>query len=1632
MSNASFTYLTDEVLSEFLGRGCETLIQFLQAPDQSEEQVEDISSQIFTELLLIYEKGNLSKEDVTEFLSLAIQDESVAILFCDVLDVFPATSSIQDLLLEIYKKQSIIKYTTLAKLIDPDTLAKLSIVPSDVLNRQLNTRKRDVFYTQKKYNLLHEELEGYSKLIVELYRILKSEDTNYQLSYALKVIEGSIGHYSLDPNRVLDIIIDIYTNNFVGNHEFAIQLLKNSRWWPSIESDCSTSIEKLNIGGNESAAKCIGLKLLKCPKDRDLPETFKILIACLIKEGFVSFGSIWKYVRPDKEEMDLLESEYKKELEEQVFKASASALALAAPLADDEEAEESSKKTSNTKKQADNTKTSMETKLLLNLKFGLLKVFLGNGLYWPSIYILTEYPFLAYVQPEVHELMSRCIEVMIEPLYTSINPLSAEILSEIQTGKKIAFPRPLNTVAYDEFPCTHYLSFKPTIKSFSLKKFHYFYTKWTDKLPVVSSIDDLFKMSAQFLKFIGVNISQNLELFTKLCDIIVWDLSNNGSEEKNQKWFNYFRNYIFPSIPLIKENAFAVDKAYDVLKHFLPEERFNLYGEMYQVLSKNNSYIRMAYGKAEKSTKDVLKRLSKENVRPMMRRLAKISFSNPLPCFLTILQQIESYDNLNTLVVETARYFNSYGWDVLTLAILLRLTATGRSNVQTNGLNDRQWIQSLSSFIGKICQRYPNSIDLNTLLQFLLKSFFSKETPNMIVLKEILLSMGGIQAITNLTLQQVNMINCGGSLEKLVYKTIDDTRYDKVKSGVILVKSLQQLGITNELFISICQLGNVLTSNTGESHLKVLANKGDDLNSLLHLFTQVIGFFGKDIEVANTLIPISQLVSEYEVLVELAYELWRPFLSLLLESDDKAVEMIRSENKALFETLSLPKFSVELYSSFWMSSLYDINFSSALYDEELKKLTSNKESLQETISMSKRNRDISRLVVDKYRKDLQQLESFIKSIPDEKVNHEQHFASVTSRFETEASLWFPDMSDEDIMTQTKSFLQYCVLPRAIHSSFDAAFTAKFLFLMHSLKVANFSLILILDELIKSKIIFGTLFTLTPTEAENFGLFFAEILKSLNSWTEKSAFDEAFSENESDISFDDFRSTLYGYHSLLLSEILTALEVKDYMSRRNAITFLKNLLGVYPTVEDHCEKAVALIENISKNDPREDLKLSSSALIGHVKSRSKNWVHLWDFISMPESEKEEHIKKRDEIKEKEELAKKKIQEERAKKLMEEQAKIKAEQIESAQQKRLASALSYEDSGNVTKRVDSRGSEGSKNRYAYYSKYGNQQKDSSAQSASESTSESKKDFKSEENGSNTPKQPKEPEKISDLKAKLLEAKKEYRDNKFKDLSVSSSRSATPVDKDSKKPYSIDAKKVANLPVHPNSGNKTTNQNSNSRPTNPSSNTRPANPSSNTRPSNPSSNTRPTNPSSNARPANPSSSSRTPSSSSNTRPANPSSSNRPPHPSSTNKPPHVSASKPVEAPKPRAPLPPQPSTKGDSNYGDRRMNARQPYSQTNNRYNDQRIPKPPSARLPQNPNFSRPPSNSNVNSRNQTRSLPPPPPPPPLSLKGTGGLARIDNSSGSNNNQNNNRNNYRYDPKRKHESYNSGRGYDKKQRY
>lgn len=98
-------------------------------------------------------------------------------------------------------------------------------------------------YKQNKFNLLREQSEGYSKLVAELTSNLgpaHSPVTGRPMeSYASiedrarpvwERVISLIGYFDLDPNRALDMIIDVLSVHLTTHYTFFIALLSFSPW----------------------------------------------------------------------------------------------------------------------------------------------------------------------------------------------------------------------------------------------------------------------------------------------------------------------------------------------------------------------------------------------------------------------------------------------------------------------------------------------------------------------------------------------------------------------------------------------------------------------------------------------------------------------------------------------------------------------------------------------------------------------------------------------------------------------------------------------------------------------------------------------------------------------------------------------------------------------------------------------------------------------------------------------------------------------------------------------------------------------------------------------------------------------------------------------------------------------------------------------------------------------------------------------------------------------------------------------------------------------------------------------------------------------------------------------------------
>lgn len=162
-----------------------------------------------------------------------------------------------------------------------------------------------------------------------------------------------------------------------------------------------------------------------------------------------------------------------------------------------------------------------------------------------------------------------------------------------------------------------------------------------------------------------------------------------------------------------------------------------------------------------KAIKKLMQRVSKENVKPTGRQLGKLSHSSPGLIFTYILSQIQVYDNLIGPVVDSLKYLTNLSFDVLGYCIIEALNDPNRVRTKTDGTSISMWLTALSSFCGAVFKKH--TIELTGLLQYVANQLKAKHSLDLLIIKEIVTKMGGIEAAEEMTVEQLEA-SAGGEL----------------------------------------------------------------------------------------------------------------------------------------------------------------------------------------------------------------------------------------------------------------------------------------------------------------------------------------------------------------------------------------------------------------------------------------------------------------------------------------------------------------------------------------------------------------------------------------------------------------------------------------------------------------------------------------------------------------------------------------------------------------------------------------------------------------------------------------------------------------------------------------------------
>lgn len=678
--------------------------------------------------------------------------------------------------------------------------------------------------------------------------------------------------------------------------------------------------------GNKVAAQILGFKLrFYSSPARDsndvLPVNLIYLAALLIKIGFVSLRDLYPHLWPADEDMEKVKEEKIKEKSEREKLnrpggGAMNALMTAGALADDTIPGGARLRETDDNKGLPPKPDSLPEKAVPAVKAGaaedlpdpvdqkvqLLRSLLCIGAIPESLYILGRFPWLLDAFPDLPEHIHRLLHHSLSKIYEPLRPLSDR--SDIREQHKLVDLDqpgvPKGQLRQIDQPDRKILRWAQLDKNDAKEAtdYRFYWDEWNDNVPVCQSIDDVFSLCSTLLNLSGVKIGQDPALLAKLARIGTHSLTVDTSEHNKQRWIDLSKRLLVPALSLTKSNAGVVSEVFELIKQFSTTTRYSIYAEWYSGATSRLPDIKSAFDQVRAETKDVLKRISKTNIKPMARALAKVATASPGVVFSVAIAQIESYDNLVELVVECARYFTYLGYDVLTWSLMSSLGARGRNRVQADGMLTSKWLGALSLFAGKVFKRY-SVMNATPILQYVTEQLRLGNSTDLIVLEEITSSMAGIVSDTNFNEAQVLAMAGGDLLQSQTMLQLLDRRHESTGTAKRLMKALVEPRLAGQLLISIAQERQTCIFKIPEedSHLKLLGNLFDEIHRVL---TQYLDLLRSRLSVRDfdALVPgVAQLIGEFGIDPSVAFWISRPSIATEMKVYDAQASERAAEKK---------------------------------------------------------------------------------------------------------------------------------------------------------------------------------------------------------------------------------------------------------------------------------------------------------------------------------------------------------------------------------------------------------------------------------------------------------------------------------------------------------------------------------------------------------------------------------------------------------------------------------------------------------------------------------------------------------------------------------------------------------------
>ncbi|XP_008787914.2 THO complex subunit 2-like isoform X2 [Phoenix dactylifera] len=780
---------------------------------------------------------------------------------------------------------------------------------------------------------------------------------------------------------------------------------------------------------------------------------------------------------------------------------------------------------------------------------------------------------------------------------------------------------------------------------------------------IQNSSVDLPQEFFQMLAAAGPYLHRDAVLLQKVCRVLrayylcAEELAGLRAKQAKLRVEEALGKCVLPSLQLIPANPAVGQVIWEVLSLLPYEDRYRLYGEW----EKDDERIPMILAArqiAKLDTRRILKRLAKENLKQLGRMVAKLAHSNPMTVLRTIVHQIEAYRDMITPVVDAFKYLRQLEYDVLEYVVIERLAQGGREKLKDDGLNLSDWLQSLASFWGHLCKKYP-SMELRGLFQYLVNQLKKGSGIELVLLQELIQQMANVQYTENMTEEQLDAM-AGG--ETLRYQA---TLFGMTRNNKALTKSTNRLRdsllpkeepkLAIPLLLLIAQHRSMVIINADAPYIKMVSEQFDRCHGTLLQYVEfLLSAVTPSMTYAQLCPPLDDLVHKYHLDAEVAFLVYRPVMRLFKSisgaeicwplditeephapstnneaepsnlSSDVVLDLgspwklvnwsdLLDTVRSMLPLKAWNSLSPDLYATFWGLTLYDLYVPRQRYESEIMKQHAAIKALEELS-------DTSNIAITKRKKDKERIQELLDRLTCEFQKHEQHVASVHQRLSREKDKWLS--SCPDTLKINMEFLQRCIFPRCIFSMPDAVYCAMFVHMLHSLGTPFFNTVNHIDVLI-CKTLQPMICCCTEFEAGRLGRFLYETLKMAYHWkSDESIYERECGNmpgfavyyrfpNSQRVTYSQFIRVHWKWSGRITRLLVQCLESTEYMEIRNALIVLTKISSVFPVTRKsgiNLEKRVAKI----KGDEREDLKVLATGVAAALAARKSSWVSEEEF------------------------------------------------------------------------------------------------------------------------------------------------------------------------------------------------------------------------------------------------------------------------------------------------------------------------------------------------------------------------------------------------------------------------------------